>query len=105
MVHELRFMAPPRAGSYEMELQVLSDCYLGLDQSITIKFDVLPAADLPEYAAHPEDLELDNDPTIFEQVWSHVSVRLDHGNSNGLAAVGYGGQCGRRVLGRGRRRR
>ena len=79
-MHELRFMAPPRAGSYEMELQVLSDCYLGLDQTVTLKLDVLPASELPEYAAHPEDLELDNDPTIFEQVrtpiscYSHVYV-------------------------------
>ena len=51
-----------------MELQVLSDCYLGLDETISVPFDVLPAAELPEYTAHPEDLELDNDPTIFEQV-------------------------------------
>lgn len=27
--HELRFMAPQRAGDYEMELRVMSDCYIG----------------------------------------------------------------------------
>ena len=26
------------------------------------------AADLPDYEAHPEDIELDNEPTLFEQV-------------------------------------
>jgi translocation protein SEC63 len=68
VVHEVRFMAPSKAGTYEMELQVLSDCYLGLDQTINIDFKVLPAALLPEYQPHPEDLELDNEPTLFEQV-------------------------------------
>ena len=68
VVHEVRFMAPQRAGDYEMELQILSDCYLGLDQTIAVPFSVLPASELPEYKAHPEDLELDNEPTLFEQV-------------------------------------
>jgi len=33
---------------------------------------VLPAEDLPEYEAHPEDLELDNEPTLFEQVCTAI---------------------------------
>ena len=66
--HELRFMAPQRAGSYEMDLHVYSDCYMGLDQTLPIAFTVSPAAELPEYEPHPEDLELDNEPTLFEQV-------------------------------------
>lgn len=68
IVHELRFMAPPRAGVYEMDLHVYSDCYMGLDQTIGIAFTVHPAVDLPEYIPHPEDVELDNEPTLFEQV-------------------------------------
>lgn len=68
VVHEVRFMAPQRAGSYEMELKIFSDCYLGLDHVIAVPFDVLPASQLPEYKPHPEDLELDNEPTLFEQV-------------------------------------
>ena len=66
--HELRFMAPQRAGDYEMELHIYSDCYMGLDETIPIAFTVSPAAELPEYEPHPEDLELDNEPTLFEQV-------------------------------------
>lgn len=32
------------------------------------QFTVTPAALLPVYQPHPEDLELDNEPTLFEQV-------------------------------------
>lgn len=33
-----------------------------------LQFNVAPAATLPVYKPHPEDLELDNEPTLFEQV-------------------------------------
>ncbi len=72
--HEIRFMAPPKVGTYAMELQVLSDCYMGLDEVIPIEFTVHPATDLPEYAPHPEDKDLDNEPTLFEQV---MAANLD----------------------------
>ena len=68
VVHELRFMAPQKAGTYEMTLHVYSDCYMGLDQTIPLIFTVAPADELPEYEPHPEDVELDNEPTLFEQV-------------------------------------
>lgn len=68
ITHEVRFMAPQKAGSYSMELQILSDSYIGIDQTIPITFTVNPAAELPEYKPHPEDVELDNEPTLFEQV-------------------------------------
>lgn len=68
VTHEIRFMAPGGVGSYSFELNVLSETYAGLDEKIEIAFDVLSAADLPDYEAHPEDIELDNEPTLFEQV-------------------------------------
>eukprot|EP01041_Mallomonas_annulata_P005476 gene5476-11016_t len=68
VVHEVRFLAPAKAGDYAMDLLLCSDCYLGLDEELEVKFTVLPAADLPEYEAHKEDLELDNDPTLFEMM-------------------------------------
>jgi hypothetical protein len=40
--HELRFMAPPRAGTYQMQLHVLSDSYIGLDETIELEFEVNP---------------------------------------------------------------
>jgi translocation protein SEC63 len=68
VVHEVRFMAPQKAGEYEMQLQVLSDCYMGIDHVVPIIFTVLPASQLPEFKMHPEDQALDNEPTLFEQV-------------------------------------
>lgn len=68
VTHEIRFLAPPRAGDYEMTLRVLSDCYLGLDQVIDVRFTVRPASELPEYKPHQDDLDLDNEPTLFEQM-------------------------------------
>lgn len=79
VVHELHFQAPPTAGSYVMDLSILSDCYIGLDEELSIKFDVLPAADLPEYQPHPEDAQLDNDATVFE---SMLTSNLDEGSSD-----------------------
>ena len=66
--HDLRFMAPPQAGRYSLLLRVVSDCYMGVDEEAEITFDVRPAAELPAYKPHPEDVELDNEPTLFEQV-------------------------------------
>ena len=33
-----------------------------------LQFTVASASTLPVYQPHPEDLELDNEPTLFEQV-------------------------------------
>ena len=97
IVQELRFMAPPRVGHYEMELHVFSDCYLGLDETIEVSFDVHAASELPEYVAHPEDLELDNEPTLFEQVMAaNIDDSSDDededpkqvGNGNSVASDG-----------------
>jgi len=66
--HEIRFMAPPRQGDYEMQLYVFSDTYLGLDEVLNVPFSVRPASELPAYAPHPEDACLDDEPTLFEQV-------------------------------------
>jgi translocation protein SEC63 len=54
--HVMRFGAPPKAGKYSMEVQLLSSCYMGLDQTLDIEFEVFPAAELPEYMPHPEDV-------------------------------------------------
>lgn len=67
---DIRFVAPPKAGAYAMELQVISDSYVGLDEVIPIEFTVRPAAELPEYVPHQEDVDLDNEPTVFEQMLS-----------------------------------
>jgi hypothetical protein len=54
--HVMRFAAPPKAGKYSMVVQLLSSCYMGLDMSFDIDFEVFPASELPEYMPHPEDV-------------------------------------------------
>jgi translocation protein SEC63 len=61
-------MAPNRASTVQLEVIIKSDSYVGLDQKHDIKFDVVSASVLPAYEPHPDDLELDNEPTLFEQV-------------------------------------
>ena len=68
VVHELRFGAPPKAGTYAVEIHLLSNCYMGLDMSEVIEFNVAEASELPEFIPHPEDVALDDEPTMFEQM-------------------------------------
>ncbi len=35
---------------------------------LQVRFNVVSSATLPVYEPHPEDVELDNEPTLFEQV-------------------------------------
>jgi len=68
VVHELRFGAPPKAGTYAVEIHLISNCYMGLDMSEVIEFNVSDASELPEFVPHPEDVALDDEPTLFEQM-------------------------------------
>ena len=86
--HEIRFMAPPAAGSYSMQLYVFSDTYMGLDELIPFDFDVRPAAELPTYEPHPEDLELENEPTLFEQVMAANQDEADSSDDEDGGASG-----------------
>ncbi|KAJ0393293.1 hypothetical protein P43SY_010020 [Pythium insidiosum] len=65
---KLQLQAPPRAGTYQLDIFVKCDSYIGLDLRALAKFNVISASNLPVYQPHPEDLELDNDPTLFEMV-------------------------------------
>eukprot|EP00629_Pelagomonadales_sp_RCC1024_P017252 CAMPEP_0119260188 /NCGR_PEP_ID=MMETSP1329-20130426/695_1 /TAXON_ID=114041 /ORGANISM="Genus nov. species nov., Strain RCC1024" /LENGTH=609 /DNA_ID=CAMNT_0007259609 /DNA_START=935 /DNA_END=2764 /DNA_ORIENTATION=- len=68
--HCIKFLAPPQAGTYVFNVDLKSCDYLGLDIREHIKMTVIPAAQLPKYRAHPDDLNLDDEPTLFEQVMS-----------------------------------
>jgi translocation protein SEC63 len=68
VVHDLRFGAPPKAGAYAVEIHLFSNCYMGLDMSEVIEFTVSEASELPEFVPHPEDVALDDEPTLFEQM-------------------------------------
>lgn len=65
--HEIKFLAP-RQGEYEFELHVLSNAYVGLDHKAKVSLTSLDASVLPEYKIHPDDEELDDEPTLFEEM-------------------------------------
>jgi len=65
--HKIKFVAPP-PGDYEFDIYVKSNAYIGLDQKIKAHLTTLDPEDLPEYKIHPDDAELDNEPTLFEEM-------------------------------------
>jgi translocation protein SEC63 len=65
---EIKFRAPAKAGKYAFEVQVLSDSYMGCDRKVRFEMDVVPLDSLPKYEAHPDDLALDYQPTLFDMV-------------------------------------
>lgn len=68
---QIQFWAPPRAGTYQFDVYAMNDSYVGVDIHRQVKMEVIPANQLPTYQAHEEDLELDNEPTLFEQVMTN----------------------------------
>lgn len=76
-VEKMMIQAPSRAGTYVLDFFLKSDSYVGLDLQQQVKFSVISADDLPEYEVHPEDLELDDEPTLFEQVMSGAADSSD----------------------------
>lgn len=67
--HDIKFLAP-REGTYVFDLHVMSNAYIGLDQKQSVELTTLNAAALPEYKIHPDDAELDDEPTLFEEMMS-----------------------------------
>merc|ERR1712150_111640 len=65
--HNIKFLAP-RVGGYEFDLFVKSNAYLGLDQKLKVNLTTLDNSALPEYKIHPDDAELDEEPTLFEEM-------------------------------------
>lgn len=65
--HKIRFLAP-RKGQYEFELHVMSNAYIGFDHTENVALTTNDASALPEYKVHPDDAELDDEPTLFEEM-------------------------------------
>jgi translocation protein SEC63 len=77
VVHKIRFMAPPK-GHYEFDLMVKSNAYVGCDEKTRVSMETLDASTLPEYKVHPEDAELDDEPTLFEEMLNaHIEQDSD----------------------------
>mmetsp|Transcript_35119 Transcript_35119/g.104837 ORF Transcript_35119/g.104837 Transcript_35119/m.104837 type:complete len:645 (-) Transcript_35119:249-2183(-) len=67
VAHDIKFLAP-RVGEYEFDLHVVSNAYVGLDQKMKVDLTTLDNAVLPEYKIHPDDADLDDEPTLFEEM-------------------------------------
>lgn len=65
--HNIKFLAP-RQGTYEFDLHVKSNAYLGLDQTDKVSLTTLDNSVLPEYKVHADDAQLDDEPTLFEEM-------------------------------------
>ncbi len=65
--HDIKFLAP-QEGTYHFDLHVLSNAYIGLDQKDQVEVTTLDASALPDYKVHPDDAELDDEPTLFEEM-------------------------------------
>ncbi|KAL7488099.1 hypothetical protein ACHAW6_013698 [Cyclotella cf. meneghiniana] len=65
--HKIKFLAP-RKGTYEFDLYVMSNAYIGFDHKMSVELTTLDASSLPEYKVHPDDAELDDEPTLFEEM-------------------------------------
>ena len=80
--HEIKFLAP-RQGEYEFDLHVMSNSYVGLDQKLKVNLTTLDNSVLPEYKVHPDDAELDDEPTLFEEMLNaHIEQDSDDSDSD-----------------------
>jgi len=78
--HKIKFLAP-RVGYYEFDLHVKSNAYMGLDQSCKVTLTTLDNSVLPEYKVHPDDAELDDEPTLFEEMLK-ANIEQDSDSDN-----------------------
>jgi translocation protein SEC63 len=74
--HDIKFLAP-KQGTYNFDLHVLSNSYIGLDQKLAVELVSKDASVLPEYKVHPDDAELDDEPTLFEEMLNAQNVEED----------------------------
>jgi len=82
VIHEIKFMAPPK-GTYHFDLFVKSGGYVGIDQSQRVEMVTRDNSTLPEYKVHPDDAELDDEPTLFEEMLNaHIEQDSDDDDSD-----------------------
>ena len=68
VTEKVLFPAPKQKGHYSLEVYLKSDSFLGMDQETKIAFEVTSSEGLPVYEMHAEDKDLDDEPTLFEQM-------------------------------------
>lgn len=69
---KIRFPAM-RPGKFSYDLHAISDSYTGIDQKITLSFEVKSEEQVKrEFKVHQEDLDLDLQPTLFHQIMGEL---------------------------------
>jgi translocation protein SEC63 len=77
VVHKIKFLAPP-TGTYEFDLLVKSNAYLGMDEALKVSLETKDINVLPEYKVHRDDAVLDDEPTLFEEMLNaHIEQDSD----------------------------
>jgi translocation protein SEC63 len=77
VTHQIKFMAPAK-GTYHFDLFVKSNGYVGIDQQTKVEMITLDSSNLPVYKVHPDDAELDDEPTLFEEMLNaHIEQDSD----------------------------
>jgi len=71
LTHNIKFLAP-RPGNYNFDLYILSNAYIGLDQKKTIELTTHDTSPLSEYKVHPDDADLEEERTLWEEVLNKV---------------------------------
>lgn len=80
--------APP-VGHYEFDSFVKFNGYVGVDQKLSLVLDTLDNLVLPTYEIHPDDADLDIQPTLFEAILQS-RVEEDSDNENKLPSAWVG---------------
>ena len=69
VVSDIKVVAPKAPGKYNYMIYVKSSDYIGLDVECKVEINVRPDTEAPKFVAHPDDLALDKEPTLFQQVY------------------------------------
>mmetsp|Transcript_4408 Transcript_4408/g.5445 ORF Transcript_4408/g.5445 Transcript_4408/m.5445 type:complete len:654 (+) Transcript_4408:21-1982(+) len=55
-----------KPGTYDFDVYLTSNCYVGLDQKVTVKVDLRDPSEVKPVEVHPEDIEAENTPGLFD---------------------------------------
>ncbi|VEV58948.1 translocation protein SEC63, putative [Plasmodium vinckei vinckei] len=88
---KLQFMVD-KVGNLSVSIYLLSDCYFGCDKKLDLSFKAYSPTEIKrEIFVHPEDLELDNEPTLFQQMIGDVGNGEDDSDDDEEDEEVYGG--------------
>eukprot|EP01029_Cantina_marsupialis_P015026 TRINITY_DN328_c5_g1_i1.p1 TRINITY_DN328_c5_g1~~TRINITY_DN328_c5_g1_i1.p1 ORF type:complete len:652 (+),score=243.67 TRINITY_DN328_c5_g1_i1:59-2014(+) len=77
----IRIQAPPK-GTHELKLRVFSAQYIGVESTTIFKFNVLSREELPQVEMHPDDIALENEPTMFQQMMNEMRGKEEEEDSD-----------------------